>query len=130
MLKAFGIAAALIGASAADAQGGSSTVTCPAGTHYATIRHSRIKTGQGSVFDSAVAAHNAWYASHRNGTRISLERVLRITPTSSAINPDEAVTITRYDPALQPAHDAGYTAFTDKYRASSEIIDEARICLR
>jgi hypothetical protein len=41
----------------------------------------------------------------------------------------EAVTITQYSGKPQPAHDAAYQAFTEKYRGSASIKDEMRVCL-
>jgi hypothetical protein len=100
---------------------------CPAGTRYATIRHSLVKPGQWATFESAVAAHNAWYGMHTDKTATRLARVM--APKAAGLSEGEAVTITTYSGAPQPAHDAAYDAFTAKYRASSTLKDEARVCL-
>lgn len=102
---------------------------CPAGTRYATIRHNLVKPGQWAVFEGAVAAHNAWYVAHGNKTTTKLSRVIALGSGAPSLSTTEAVTITAYANGLQPAHDAGYDAFTAKYRASSSQKDEARVCL-
>jgi hypothetical protein len=102
---------------------------CPAGTSYAAIRHNRIKPGQWTVFEKAVAAHNGWYADHKNATTTTLVRTLAPRPTGPVLSTEDAVTITRYAPVPQPEHDAAYEAFTAQYKASADMADEARVCL-
>ncbi|WP_343526406.1 hypothetical protein [Sphingomonas sp.] len=127
MLKTILVTASLLSATAADAQTGS---PCPDGTQPATIRHSRIKPGGWPIFARAVAAHNAWYVSHKDPTRTSLLRVLTRGTGGPVVSDAEAVTITRYGPTKPNApHDAAYSAFTDLYRQSSEMADETRVCL-
>jgi hypothetical protein len=104
-------------------------VACPGGTHYATIRHNLVKPGQWAAFEEAVAAHNAWYVAHANKTTTRLSRVIALASGAPSLSTAEAVTITVYTDAPQPAHDAAYDAFTAKYRASSSQKDEARVCL-
>ena len=131
MLKSIATAAALLAASAAAAQAPAASpgAACPSGTRYTTIRHSKVKPGQWAAFEKAVAAHNAWYADRDNDTRTGLVRVLTPPPGTAALSAVEAVTITRYADAPAPAHDAAWTAFTSQYKASSEVVDEARVCL-
>ena len=127
MLKTILVAASLLTATAATAQMAN---PCPSGTTPATIRHSRIKAGGWATFAKAVAAHNGWYASHDDPTRTTLVRVVTRGGSGPAISDTEAVTITRYLSAkAQPPRDAGYSAFTDLYRQSSEMADETRVCL-
>jgi hypothetical protein len=102
---------------------------CEAGTHYAAIRHSIVKAGQWAVFERAVADHNAWYASHGNKSVSKLARVITAGSARPGFSTTEAVTITVYADTPQPAHDTAYAAFTAKYRASSTMKDEARICM-
>ena len=102
---------------------------CPAGTHYATIRHNQVKPGEWATFEGAVAAHNAWYVSHGNKTATKLSRVIALGSGKPSLSTTEAVTTTVYTAAPQPAHDAAYDAFIAKYRASSTLKDEARVCL-
>jgi hypothetical protein len=102
---------------------------CPAGTHYAAVRHSLVKAGQWAVFEQAVADHNAWYASHDNKSASKLARIIAPGAGGPKLSTTEAVTITVYADMPQPAHDAAYAAFTAKYRASSDLKDEARICM-
>ena len=104
-------------------------LACPAGTHYATIRHNLIKPGQWAAFESAVAAHNGWYIGHGSKTTTKLSRVIELGAGAPSLSTTEAVTTTVYSAAPQPAHDAAYDAFTAQYRASSTLKDEARICL-
>jgi len=104
-------------------------LACPAGTQYATIRHSLVKPGRWATFEGAVAAHNAWYVAHGNKTRTKLSRVIALRSGAPSLSTSEAVTMTVYTDAPQPAHDAAYDAFTAKYRASSTLKDEARICM-
>lgn len=125
------VAAGLLATSAAPAQAPADApgAACPSGTRFTTIRHSRVKPGQWAAFEKAVAAHNAWYADRDNETRTGVVRVLTPPPGAARLSSAEAVTITRYAATPAPAHDAAWTAFTDQYRATSEIIDEARVCL-
>lgn len=102
---------------------------CAVGEHYATIRHNLVKPGQWAVFAEAVAAHNAWYANRDNKTTTKLVRVIKPGAGGFGLSPSEAVTITAYADAPQPAHDAAYDAFTAKYKASSDMKDEARVCM-
>ncbi|MDO6413388.1 hypothetical protein Q4F19_03240 [Sphingomonas sp. BIUV-7] len=102
---------------------------CPAGTRFTTIRHNMIKPGQWAAFEQAVAAHNRWYATHKDKTATKLARVIALGGGGPALSTNEAVTVTVYSGAPQPAHDADWDAFTAKYRASSEVKDEARICM-
>lgn len=131
MLKMFATAAALLAASAATAQAPAASpgAACPAGTRYTTIRHSKVKPGQWAAFEKAVAAHNAWYADRDNETRTGVVRVLTPPPGTPSLSAVEAVTITRYASTPAPAHDAAWSAFTDQYKATSEIVDEARVCM-
>lgn len=99
-------------------------VACPRGTTYATIRHNLVKAGQWAQFEQAVAAHSAWYASKGSGTVV---RIVRVVGPGGLSN-REVVTVTRYV-GRQPPRDAGYAAFTAKYKASASIRDEARVCL-
>jgi hypothetical protein len=102
---------------------------CTAGTHFTTIRHSTVKAGQWAVFEQAVAEHNAWYASHGNRSSTKLARVIAPSAAGPALSTAEAVTITTYADTVQPPHDAAYSGFTAKYRASSDMKDEVRICM-
>jgi hypothetical protein len=102
---------------------------CPAGTNFSAIRHNLVKPGQWAAFQSAVAAHNAWYVSHGNKSVTKIARVLTLGATGPALSTTEAVTVTTYENAAQPPHDAAYSAFTAQYRASSDLKDEARICM-
>ena len=122
------LAFALFTATAATAQSGAPMVTaCPAGTHYSAIRHSMIKPGKLPVFEQAVADHNAWYTQHKDTTTTTLARA--VAPMQNSIVANEAVTITVYYEKPQAAHDAAYGAFTAKYKDSSTLKDEMRVCL-
>ncbi|MET4895603.1 hypothetical protein RN629_00345 [Sphingomonadaceae bacterium jetA1] len=130
MLKTILVAASLWTTTTAAAAAAQTTNPCPAGSSPATIRHSRIKPGGFATFARAVAAHNAWYAAHNDPTRTMLVRVLTRGGAGPAVTETEAVTFTRYGPTKsQAAHDAAYSRFTDLYRQSSEMMDEARVCL-
>lgn len=95
-----------------------------------TIRTSSIKPGQLAAFRKAVADHQAWYASHRNGTRVALMRVTKRGAGGKLSYDDTAmVTVVTYDTSPQPAHDAAYQAFVKGYQASSTVKDERRGCL-
>lgn len=119
---------ALIGSSLSAQAPAGPARACPARTAYSAIRHNMIKPGQWSAFEGAVAAHNAWYVAHGNNTQTVLVRVIG-RGNGAALNANEAVTITRYADTPQPEHDGGWSAFTAKYRASSDLKDEARVCL-
>jgi hypothetical protein len=105
-----------------------SGAACPRGTTYAMIRHSVVKAGQWTGFEGAVAAHNAWYAGKHSGTVTKIVRVVDQRGARPGLSGSEAVTVTRYV-GPQPQRDAGYAAFTAKYKASATIRDEARVCL-
>jgi len=101
---------------------------CPAGTRFATIRHTDVKAGQWATFAKAVADHTAWYASHKDATRTVLGRVLA-PAAKGGVLATEAVTITYYSGKPQPEHDAAYAAFIAEYKASSTVKDDVRACL-
>lgn len=127
MLKTILVAASLLTTTAATAQMAN---PCPAGTAPATIRHSKIKPGQWATFAKAVAAHNAWYVSHKDPTRTTLVRVLTRGSGGPVVSDAEAVTITRYGATKpQVPRDAAYATFTALYRQSSDMTDETRVCL-
>ena len=94
-----------------------------------TIRLSAIKPGQLATFKKAVADHQAWYAAHKNGTKVAYLRVTKRTAGKLAYDDDSAMTVVTYDNTPQPAHDAGYAAFVKEYQASSTVKDEHRGCL-
>lgn len=95
-----------------------------------TIRMSSIKPGQLATFRKAVADHQAWYASHKNGTRVALMRVTKRGAGGKLSYDDSAMmTVVTYDNTPQPAHDAAYTAFVKEYQDSSTVKDEHRGCL-
>ena len=121
------LAAVLAIPAAATAQTAPPVARCPAGSSLATIRHSLVKPGKWPVFAQAVTDHTAWYAARKSGTGTALARI--VVPATGGLSTAEAVTITRYDDKPQPAHDDAYDAFIAKYRDSSTLKDEARICL-
>ena len=135
MLKQIIAAAALVAATGSVAQtrsaanGAALAAACPAGTHYATVRHSQIKGGKWAIFEQAVADHSAWYKAHGDATTTRIVRLLTPAGKPVGLSQDDAMTITVYSGKAQPAHDAGYEAFTAKYRDSSTIKDEMRGCL-
>jgi hypothetical protein len=130
MIRSILIIAALSAASVAHAQAPAAVrPACPAGTQFATIRHSDVLPGQWATFAKAVAEHQAWYARHDNGTTTVLVRALAGRGGGVILSDSDAVTITRYADKAPPAHDAGWDAFTAKYKASSTVKDEMRVCL-
>lgn len=130
MLKSSLFVATLFLASAVSAQPPSAAVLpCPAGTQYATIRHSMIMPGKWGVFTKAVADHQAWYAQHGNGSTTSIVRVIAARDGAASLSDTEAVTITRYALKEPPPHDAGWDAFLAEYKASSTVKDDMRVCL-
>lgn len=94
-----------------------------------TVRVSAIKPGQLATFKKAVADHQAWYASHQNGTRVALVRLSMRGGAGARYDDDTAMTIVTYDNKPQPAHDAGYDAFVKGYQASSTVKEEHRGCM-
>ena len=129
LLASFAVAPFATTATAAQAPAPRPGSACTAGEHYATIRHSLVKPDQWGTFAEAVAAHNAWYVSHGNKNATKLVRVIKPGAGGFGLSPAEAVTITIYADVAQPAHDAAYDAFTAKYKASSELKDEVRVCM-
>ncbi len=90
-----------------------------------TIRLSTIKSGQLELFKKAIADHQAWYASHKNGTKVAYIRLAE----RGSYDDSTAMSVVTYDPAPQPAHDAGYAAFVKEYQDSSSVKDEHRGCM-
>ncbi|MGF7148154.1 hypothetical protein FHS96_001763 [Sphingomonas zeicaulis] len=125
MMKRLIAGVALFAATGALAQGAAPGAACPAGTRYATVRHSLIMPGKLAVFEKAVAAHNAWYAGKKNATTT---RVMRLVEKGALVE-SEAATITLYADAPMPERDAAFQAFTALYRDSTTIKDELRGCL-
>ena len=132
MLKRISACAAImalsVGVHAQSQRQAAPGAACPAGTRYATIRHTSVKSGQWAAFAKAVADHTAWYAAHKDGTRTALGRILA-PAAKGGVSATEAVTITYYSGKPQPDHDAAYAAFIAEYRASSTVKDEMRACL-
>jgi D-arabinose 1-dehydrogenase-like Zn-dependent alcohol dehydrogenase len=129
MIKSILVIAALSAASAAQAQGSAAAPACPAGTLYAAIRHSLVKPGKWTTYAKAVADHQAWYAKHGNATTTTIVRTLTARGSAPGLSDSDAVTITRYADKAPPPHDAGWDAFTAKYKASSTVKDEMRVCM-
>lgn len=129
------IGAVLLALAAAGAAGAAGAQTGPLGTlacagKPVTIRTSIIKPGQFGAFRSAVAAHQAWYAGHKNATTVTLVRVTK-RGAGGALSYDDSVamTVVTYDTKPQPPRDAGYAAFVKAYQQSSTVKDEHRGCL-
>ena len=102
---------------------------CPLPSRYVAIRHSTIMPGKWGEFQQAVADHAAWYAKHGDKTTTKIARMLDMRNGAAVPSEAEAVTITEYSGKQQPEHDADYEAFTAKYRSSSTIKDEMRVCM-
>lgn len=103
-------------------------VPCPSGTQFATIRRNAIKPGKIAEFERAVVDHTAWYARKGSATVTRIARIVNPRGSASALSASEVVTITKYG-GKQPERDAGYAAFIARYKASSTIKDEMRVCL-
>ncbi|OQW48308.1 MAG: hypothetical protein A4S16_01215 [Proteobacteria bacterium SG_bin6] len=93
------------------------------------IRYSEIKPGQIETFKKAVAAHNAWYAAGKNGTRTTLIRVIKRSGDKTVYDDGAAMTMTVYDTKPQPPRDAAYAAFVKLYTDSSDVKEEHRGCM-
>lgn len=128
MIKGFLMIAAMVVASGVEAQAPAGS-GCPAGTGYATIRHSVVMPGKWAMFEKAVADHQAWYARHGHGTTTAIVRMVASRGRGAKLSDGEAVTITRHAEKVQPTHDADWDAFTAQYKASSTIKDEMRVCM-
>lgn len=94
-----------------------------------TFRYSEIKPGKLDAFKKAVAAHGAWYAANKNGTKVNLVRMMKREGGKLAYDDSAAMTMVVYDPRPQPSRDAAYTAFVKAYRDSSTVKEEHRGCL-
>lgn len=125
------IAAFAVSVVPAQAQPGGAdpAAACPAGTRYATIRHSMVQPGKWAEFGQAVADHSAWYAAHKDSTTTKIARIITRGSNGAILSDSEAATITIYSDKPQPEHDAAYAAFLAKYKVSSTIKDEMRLCL-
>jgi len=128
MIRLFLMIAAMAFASGVHAQAPAGS-GCPAGTRYATIRHSVVMPGKWAMFEKAVADHQAWYARHGHGTTTTIIRMVAPRGRGATMSDAEAVTITRHADKAQPVHDADWDAFTAQYKASSTIKDEMRVCM-
>jgi hypothetical protein len=100
----------------------------------AIIRLSEI-TPEGSVdkFKAAVAAHQAWYASHGYKDIIFESPVLVPDPATKkfVVSDKETLTYHYYGPTTQaePTHDASWDAYVQLYRGTSSIKDTYLTCI-
>jgi len=105
----------------------------PCNGKLATIRTSTVRPGKWDEFARAVAAHDSWYAHHGGGAKVTLARVVHRNPRSGASDyaDGEAVTITVFRDAKgsAPQHDRGWDDFVSAYATSSQVANEARVCL-
>jgi len=110
---------------------------CAAGKTYAILRVSKI-TGTRAGFDAAMEAHTAYYRSVGiTGNRQNAIDV--VTPSLAdggfAVSPEVVVTLHVNPPARdekraeREAARYDYDAFVDQYRANSEIVEEAWVCV-
>jgi hypothetical protein len=106
---------------------------CAAGFHPAVIRQSRIKPGGTmAAFLKAEAGQEKWYAAHKLPDRLFVAPMLEGRAATARISDREAMTVHVYrTPPGQafPAHDAAWDAFVAAFRANSEIVNTARVCL-
>ena len=127
----------VIAAAAAFISGGASAATppdlCPNGD-IAIMRYSKIAPG-GSMdgFKAAVADHAKWYADHGfTADREIIAPVLMSDPTTHdwSIAKDQVLTIhTHAQRVPADKHDAGWDKFVAEYRANSQIVQEAMVCM-
>jgi hypothetical protein len=96
------------------------------------VRVSRLKPGATlAQFEDAVAAHTAWYRSHRIAQNsMVVARVLNRDATGAiSPSPTDVMTIHLNNPRVPFAMmDAGWEAYVAKYRAVSDIVSETIVC--
>jgi hypothetical protein len=118
---------------AAVAQNAASSAPSCDGT-LAIIRLSEI-TPEGSVdkFKAAVAAHQAWYASHGYKDIIFESPVLVPDPATKkfVVSDKEMLTYHYYGPTTQaePTHDEGWNAYVKLYQGTSSIKNTYLTCI-
>jgi hypothetical protein len=106
---------------------------CPNG-EIAIVRISKIAPG-GSMegFKAAMADHAKWYSDHGyTADREVLAPVIVSDPSHKdwSIAQDQVVTLhTHAQHVPDDKHDAGWDKFVAEYRANSQIVQEAMICL-
>ena len=99
------------------------------------VRLSAIKPGMMATFMQAVAAQQAWYASKGTPDKIDVMRVMERNAETKAWSFSETQMMTSHiEPAVRaggkrPEEDAGYKAFVELYRTSSEIKSEYITCI-
>lgn len=107
--------------------------SCPAATHFTTVRLSRIKPGGSmAAFRKAEADQEAWYAAHKIPDHLFLAPVIARSDGKQAISDTTAMTFHVHlsdRSAPFPAHDAGWTAFVAALKANSDIVTTSHICL-
>lgn len=98
---------------------------------YATVRISTIKPGKLDIFMQAVAEHKAWYRSH--GVKDNVIAPARIIERQEGgpgkYSDTEVMTFHIHPPTGRTERDAAYDAFVQKYRDSSDLKSEYRVCL-
>ncbi len=114
----FSAALALAGAACAQAGPG-----CDG--QYAVVRVSKLKPGQGALFARATADQVAWY----RGKGITTNS-FKVGTMLDGAGAEQRLTLHLNAPAERPAPDAGWNAFVQEFRDSSDILTETRVCLK
>jgi hypothetical protein len=107
---------------------------CPAGQVFSVVRMSTIKpTGSMNGFFDAVHDHLKWYRDHGYTTNdIASHPVLETNDQGQTwtVSKTQVFSIHKNDPHVpRDKYDAGWSAYVAKYRANSDITNEAFVCL-
>lgn len=117
----------LLAAAAVCAAAGPAAAQTACAGSWGVVRVSSIKPGRMGLFQQAVSDQQAWYKSH-GLTTDTFKVGLQQGPTGG-FSDTEAVTLHLSAPESSPPRDAGWDAFVKKFRDSSDIVTEKRVCL-
>jgi hypothetical protein len=99
-----------------------------------TVRVSKLKTpASRPAFEKAMADHAKWYADHGFASDQFVKAPVIVPDAVKKTlvqSPDQIMTLHTHSSYVAPEkRDAGWKAFVDEYRASSDMLSEVSVCM-